>query len=199
MQGMNKGDEYAGDFGTPEQEILDGKSDFDWESCMTMNDTWGFKKHDFNWKSSKILIHNLVDIAAKGGNYLLNVGPDSEGLIPEPSVERLSEIGDWMDVNSEVIYNSGAYEFYKEGENIRFMRSKNERFIYAVVLEWPGENLILESVKADEGTGVKLLGYEIPLKWEIDSNNKFVIHLPEELQDQENRPCKYAWVFRIEE
>ena len=198
MQGMNKGIEYAGDFGTPEQEILEGKSDLDWESCMTMNDTWGFKKNDFNWKSSKMLIHNLVDIAAKGGNYLLNVGPDSEGLIPEPSVERLSEIGDWMDVNSEVIYNSGAFEFYNKGENIRFVKSKKGEFIYAVALEWPGETLILESIKADEGTDVKLLGYDIPLKWETDSNNKFVIHLPEELQEQVNRPCKYAWVFRIE-
>jgi len=112
MQGMNKSKEYAGDFGTPEQSILEGKSDLDWESCMTMNDTWGFKKNDFNWKSSKMLIHNLVDIAAKGGNYLLNVGLTSEGLIPEPSVERLSEIGDWMDVNSEVIYNSIQFKLY---------------------------------------------------------------------------------------
>ena len=119
-------------------------------------------------------------------------------MIPEPSVERLSEIGDWMDVNSEVIYNSVAFEFYKEGENIRFVKSKNEKFVYVVALEWPGENLILESVKAVEGTDVKLLGYEISLKWETDSNNKFVIHLPEELQEQENRPCKYAWVFRFE-
>ncbi len=198
MQGMNKGSGYAGDFGTPEQSILEGKSDLDWESCMTMNDTWGFKKHDHNWKSSKMLIHNLVDIAAKGGNYLLNVGPTSEGLIPDPSVERLSEMGNWMDVNCEVIYNSIPFEFYKEGENIRFIKSKNDEFIYAVALEWPGNTLKLESVKVEEGTDVKLLGYDIPLKWETDNNNGIVIYLPEELQEQENRPCKYAWAFRIE-
>ena len=103
-----------------------------------------------------------------------------------------------MDVNSEVIYNSGAFEFYKEEKNIRFVKSKNEKFIYAVALEWPGETLLLESVNPDEGTDIKLLGYDIPLKWEMDGNNKFVIYLPEELQEQENRPCKYAWVFRME-
>jgi alpha-L-fucosidase len=96
MQGMNAYKDAAGDFGTPEQEILEGTSDSDWESCMTMNDTWGFKKSDNNWKSAETLIDNLVDIAAKGGNYLLNVGPTAEGLIPTPSVERLGEMGKWL-------------------------------------------------------------------------------------------------------
>ena len=60
---------------------------------MTMNDTWGFKKDDHNWKSTDDLIHKLVDIVSKGGNFLLNVGPTAEGEIPQPSVERLDEIG----------------------------------------------------------------------------------------------------------
>ena len=94
MEGMNKDDKkYAGDFGTPEQEILEGTSTMDWESCMTMNDTWGFKSFDENWKSSKTLIHNLIDITAKGGNYLLNIGPTAEGQIPNPSQERLANMG----------------------------------------------------------------------------------------------------------
>jgi alpha-L-fucosidase len=105
MQGMTLTDQrYAGDFGTPEQEILEGTSTLDWESCMTMNDSWGYKAADVNWKSAEALVHNLVDIAAKGGNYLLNVGPTAEGLIPEASVERLAEMGDWMNVNGEAIY-----------------------------------------------------------------------------------------------
>ena len=97
MAGMNREDQkYAGDFGTPEQEILEGTSAMDWESCMTMNDTWGFKSFDHNWKSDEMLIHNLVDITAKGGNYLLNVGPTAEGLIPSPSIERLEKIGNGL-------------------------------------------------------------------------------------------------------
>ena len=78
---------------------------------MTMNDTWGFKSYDNNWKSTETLIRNLVDIASKGGNYLLNVGPTSEGLIPQPSVERLRGVGAWMKVNGEAIYGTTASPF----------------------------------------------------------------------------------------
>ena len=78
---------------------------------MTMNDTWGYKSYDHDWKSPEMLIRNLVDIASKGGNYLLNVGPTSEGLIPEPSVERLKEVGKWMKVNGPAIYTTTASPF----------------------------------------------------------------------------------------
>jgi alpha-L-fucosidase len=105
-----------GDLETPEQFIpatgIPGKN---WESCMTMNDTWGFKSYDHNWKSTKTLVHNLVDIASKGGNYLLNVGPSSLGLIPEASVELLKEIGSWTKTNGEAIYGTSASPFKKLG------------------------------------------------------------------------------------
>ncbi len=98
-----------GDIETPEQSIpATGILGRDWETCMTMNGTWGYKSFDNNWKSAQTLIHNLVDIASKGGNYLLNVGPTSEGLIPEASVERLQEIGRWMKTSGESIYGTTA-------------------------------------------------------------------------------------------
>ena len=103
-----------GDLETPEQYIpATGIPGRNWESCMTMNDTWGFKINDHNWKSSETLVRNLIDIASKGGNYLLNVGPTSMGLIPEASVQRLKEIGTWMKINGEAIYGTSASPFKK--------------------------------------------------------------------------------------
>ena len=107
------GGEYGGDFSTPEQHIPATGLDYDWETCMTMNDTWGFKSYDDNWKSTEMLIRNLVDIASKGGNYLLNVGPTAEGEIPQESIERMKKIGAWMKVNGESIYATTASCFSK--------------------------------------------------------------------------------------
>ncbi len=106
---------FKGDTETPEQKIpARGFPGRDWESCMTMNDTWGFKRNDDHWKSSATIIRNLCDIASKGGNYLLNVGPTSEGLIPQPSLDRLAEVGKWMKVNGECIHGAKATPFGDE-------------------------------------------------------------------------------------
>ena len=102
------GGDYEGDIKTPEQHIPATGLAGDWESCMTMNRTWGFKSYDDDWKSTQTLVHNLIDIASKGGNYLLNVGPTAEGEIPAPSIERLEAIGRWMDVHGQAIYGTTA-------------------------------------------------------------------------------------------
>ena len=137
MQGMNKTDrEYSGDFGTPEQQIpANGLAGVNWESCMTMNTTWGYKFYDDQWKSPETIIRNLVDIASKGGNYLLNVGPTAEGLIPQPSVDRLRAVGRWMKTNGEAIYGTTASPFPTQ---LSFGRvtSKTGR-IYLHIFDWP--------------------------------------------------------------
>ena len=113
MEGITREGDYRGDYGTPEQQIpATGLGDgVDWETCMTMNNTWGYKKSDDNWKLAADLIRKLVDIASKGGNFLLNVGPTGEGEIPGTSVERLEAVGAWMKVNGRAVHGTQANPF----------------------------------------------------------------------------------------
>jgi alpha-L-fucosidase len=129
---------FKGDTETPEQHIpAQGYPGSDWETCMTMNSTWGFKKDDDDWKSTETLIRNLCDIASKGGNYLLNVGPTSEGLIPQPSLDRMAEIGRWMKVNGEAIYGSGPTPFGAEaGEFSKTEKDKKGKPKFFPAWEW---------------------------------------------------------------
>ncbi len=129
---------FKGDTETPEQHIpAQGYPGRDWETCMTMNNTWGFKRDDGHWKSTETLIRNLCDIASKGGNYLLNVGPTSEGLIPRPSVERLAEIGAWMRTNGEAIYGTGPTLFGVEaGKFSETDKDKNGKPRFVTAWDW---------------------------------------------------------------
>ncbi|WP_276500748.1 alpha-L-fucosidase [Terrimonas pollutisoli] len=193
MQGMSKG-KSAGDFGTPEQEILDTKSDLDWESCMTMNDHWGYNKNDHNWKTTNQLIWNLVDVVAKGGNYLLNVGPTREGVFPDVSIDRLREIGEWTKINSEAIYHVKTWDYFQEGDNIRFAQNvKGETFIY--VNGWPGKELIVRKIKPVTGSDIQLLGSKEKLGWKQTSEG-LVISLPLSLE-KSSKPTKQVYVFKL--
>ena len=147
MEGFTKGDEYAGDFGTPEQHIpATGLPGVDWETCMTMNNHWGYNRNDHDWKSATDLLRKLADIASKGGNFLLNVGPTAEGLIPQPSVERLQAMGRWMKVNGEAIYGAKASPF----KSLPWGRCTQKAgpdgtILYLHVFEWPADGRLVLS------------------------------------------------------
>ena len=155
---------YRGDTETPEQYIpARGYPGRDWESCMTMNDTWGYKQDDMNFKSTETLLRNLIDIASKGGNYLLNIGPKATGEVPEEEVVRLQGMGKWLASNGESIYatqptlfgdEAGAVsptEKDKEGKpkfipSWKWRSTTTENKIYIHLFEWPGSTFRLEKV-----------------------------------------------------
>ncbi len=186
MQGMTSSeDNFRGDFGTPEQEIpATGLSGVDWETCMTMNNHWGYNKFDDNWKSEKDLIQKLVDIASKGGNFLLNVGPKADGTFPQESIDRLKAIGDWMDIYSESIYGTSASPFISLdwGRCTVKERGKNSR-LFLHVFEWPEDGkLVVPGLKNRVTTACVMDGMEkLETKTEI---NNLVITLPVNRPDE---------------
>jgi len=131
-------DTRYGDFITPEQHIpASGMAGVDWETCMTMNGTWGYTAHNNEWKSSETLIRKLVDIASKGGNLLLNVGPKGDGSIPLESVERMEEIGRWMKVNGEAIYGTSATVFGAElGKPVKGKTGDGDEAMLSSAYDW---------------------------------------------------------------
>ena len=159
---------FHGDFVTPEQMIppvgirdIHGKS-LPWEACVTMNDSWGYTEKDRNFKSGKLLIQKLVECVSKGGNMILNVGPDARGRIPREEVERLEEIGEWMRDNGKSIYGCKESSLPKP-EYGRYTENGNK--IYFHILEDTIGPLPLSKLKKEEVGGIRWLysGAEVPI------------------------------------
>jgi len=129
-----------------DNQIPAGPVEGDWETPATMNDTWGFKTDDRKWKSVETLLYLLVDLASKGGNYLLNVGPTAEGVIPKPSVDRLQKIGEWMAVNGEAIHGTNANPFPYEFEWGRITQKPGK--LYLLFYKWPRGRFTLYGLRS---------------------------------------------------
>jgi alpha-L-fucosidase len=155
-------DPKYGDFITPEQHIPDtGMPGVDWETCMTLNTTWGYSEHDHAWKSDETLIRNLVDIASKGGNYLLNIGPKGDGSVPGESVRSMRAIGAWMTVNGEAIYGTRASLFSR----LTWGRSTTKgHTVYLHVFDWPADGTLTVPGLMTRAKAARLLAGGVPLE-----------------------------------
>jgi alpha-L-fucosidase len=134
-----------GDYAVQEQQIPKGGEAQPWETCMTLNGHWGYKKNDSNWKPTETLLRNLIDIASKGGNFLLNVGPTGEGQIPSPSVERLGAVGQWMKVNGQSIYGTTASPLKQKIDWGRCTKKvgPDGTTLYLHVFNWPADGKLV--------------------------------------------------------
>ncbi len=177
---------FPGDTKTPEQKIptqaeLDGQ---DWETCMTMNGSWGYKSWDHNWKSTESLIRNLVDIASKGGNYLLNIGPKEDGSVPGESIERLAQIGSWMKVNGNAIYATKAspLQDLDWGRCTMKAMGKNTK-LNLFVFNWPANGKLVVPAIANKVIEARLIatGKKLAAK---NENGNIVIALPSAAPDK---------------
>lgn len=157
---------------TPEQHIPDKILDYPWETVMTMSQSWGYVP-DPKYKPAEEIIHKLIDIVSKGGNYLLNVGPTPQGTLEDEAYERLEEIGQWMDVNAEAIYKTRPWKTFGFGDDIRFSRSKDNKTLYIHQLQNDGHlKLTLENLPAIKS--ISQLGSDTTPEWSYKENILYI-------------------------
>lgn len=183
MNGFSMAEGALGDFHTPEQEIpSNGLPGQDWESCMTMNGHWGWNAADGTWKTTTALLHNLIDIASKGGNYLLNVGPRADGTFPPEAIERLQGIAAWMKVCGEAIHGTTASVFDPLPWGRCTVKTNGDTTtFYFHVFDWPQDGrLVLPAFANIPGQAPRLLGGAEPpeFRWLGDGEGSFTIKLP---------------------
>ena len=181
---------------TPENVVPDTLLPYPWESCITATTSWSYTFKD-QYKSGRELIHMLVDIVAKGGNLLLNIGPGPDGTWQQEAYDRLAEVGAWMKVNSSAIYDTHPIAPYREGA-VRLTQGKDGA-VYAVMLAGKGETMPPETVRLSSlrpaaGARVSLLGSTATLAWK-NTGKGCEITIPASVRTK--APCKEAWVVRI--
>ena len=179
---------------TPEQEVPEKPLPYAWETCMTMANQWSYNAKD-TYKSARRLIHLLVDIVAKGGNFLLNIGPSPEGELPAASLERLAEIGAWMKTNGPAIYGTRPVAPYKDGKVC--FTALPDGTVFAIYLAdedetAPPAKVALGSLRPADGTPVRMLGVEGEVRWERNGKGA-LLTVPE--RALKTPPCRYAWAF----
>jgi alpha-L-fucosidase len=143
---VNNRNGVPGDFSTPEQQITAAAKGRAWESCMTLNGSWGYQRADDSWKTPKTIVRNLIQCANGGGNYLLNIGPKGDGSIPPESVTVLSDVGKWLARNGETIYESEPCSV-SHSDYAGFTRKGNT--LYMHVYYWPGDYVAISGLKTE--------------------------------------------------
>ncbi len=174
---VNNRNKLEGDFATPEQRITAEKRA--WESCMTMNDSWGYNKTDDDWKSPKTIVRNLITCARDTGNYLLNIGPRPDGSVPEESVRILSAVGKWMDRNGTSIYQTEPCQ-PRRSNYASFTRHGNTLYMHNYF--WPGDTAVIGGFMT-KVKSARFLATGKEVKFDQDKFRARFLELPERAPD----------------
>jgi alpha-L-fucosidase len=179
---------------TPEQRVPEKKLDHPWESCITLGNAWGYVPND-KFKSATEVIHTLIEITAKGGSLLLGVGPDAQGKLSALQIQRLKEIGDWLRINGEAIYNTRTHDHYQNDKTF-FTRSKDGRKTYALVLMKDGEKRpdVIEWKRevAKNISKIRLISTGKAVKWKVEGD-KIKVFVPVDLNSSKQQHAALAF------
>jgi len=194
-QRSKRGDFFTNEYGDMEEEAI--QTIHAWEECRGISQSFGYNWQDTddNVISSKEFIDMFVDIIAHGGNLLLIVNLDGQGALPKIQEDRLKDIGTWLNVNGEGIYATRPFKQQVEG-NVSYTQSKDNIYVYVIIKEWPGDEIYLKEINAENGSKIEMLGYKEPFEW-VNTAKGLNIKFPERLQNENTRPCKYAWVLKV--
>jgi alpha-L-fucosidase len=190
-----------GDYYTPEGFVPGSKanSDVPWFVIYPLGKTFSYEPVAENYKGAGWVVKNLIDSVAKGGNFMVGIGPDAKGSFEPTAMKQLSEVGRWLETNGQAIYATRAREgeLWKEGEEIRFTRTKDKKTVFAFSTVWPGDKLTLNTVSAKENSQIHLLGVSQPLKWKPASTG-IEIELGDRIRSQVKEVNQLAYAFRIQ-
>jgi alpha-L-fucosidase len=170
----NNRNHLAGDFSTPEQRIVAAEGGRAWESCMTLNESWGYHSADDEWKSPRTIVRNLITCARGRGNYLLNIGPKGDGSVPEASTRILREVGKWLEANGESIFETDICQPWRPSY-ASFTRKGNT--LYMHIHFWPGEDTSLSGLLA-KVKSARFLKSGQPIRFTQDENRTHLTGLP---------------------
>jgi alpha-L-fucosidase len=186
-----------GDYYQPEEFVPNGveNTNMPWMSICLLGNIFAYDSVAEHYKGTRWVVRHLVDCVAKGGSFMVCIGPDANGKFHPEAVRQLEETGRWLAVNGEGIYDTRSREIW-QSDSIRFTQSKDGKRVYAFTENLPDGQLTVKSVEPAPDSEIHLLGYKKNLKWTY-GNGTLTIHLPSALQKEANRPCKYIYAFRI--
>ena len=193
----NRGIGNYGDYYTPEGFVPGDPSNTNmpWMVIYPLGKSFSYEGEVEAHKGTKWVIHNLIDTVAKGGNFMVGIGPDGTGWFHPEAIKELEAAGDWIRVNSEGIYETRPWKYWKEGSSLRFVKTKDDKYVFIHTLEWPGSVLQSNLVKPKLDSPIYMLGVEEPLSWKMTEKG-LEIQIPENVEA--NKPCEHAWVFKVE-